>query len=1496
MERYRIFSYAWHIDDQEEDDTVIRVYGLDEQNKNVCLRIEEFRPYVYLELPTRVDWTLVAIERLKNKLAELMKDKSPTSSKFESKRKLYGAHMEDDRVTHKEFPFLKCAFKAKRYIFFLQSALRKSLHVEGLGHLNIRTHEQDADPILQLCCARNIPTAGWIDFRGYRVPEEHFDRITSCDVEFRARWQKLEPYSQDTVPRPLIMGFDIEVNSSNPARMPSASHPGDCIFQISCVVHREGDPTEKFQKYLLTLGEPEPSVLDDDTDILMFGCEADLLEGFTELVNECQPNLIAGYNILGFDIPYMIGRAELKYCIAEFSKLGFHTTRQASRKTIKWSSAAYKNQEFEYLDAEGRIFVDLMPLVKRDFKMDNYRLKTVAEYFLGKENSKDPLTVKGIFKCYRIGIKTDPDGSYNKQARKAMAICGKYCLSGTTLVSGRHGCIPIQSLQTSKETVLSWNQGTNVIELARQSDFMENGKKDCVELQFEDGRTIVCTPDHRIATPTGWVEAQDLAIGERVNVGPILPTVEADTKETILARVIGYLSADAQAYFGNQLDCDLFVEDVEALGEGSPTLRNCRNCLVVCLPIGLRKKIIQEDWIVGETLPDFTGWSQPRLREFVAGLFGGDGWTPSLDKKDNKFTPIGCTQSRGNNAVIRKYMDTLSLMLAEFDIPSRYRITDRDGLFIGDLEIPMDKVEAFTTKIGYRYCYRKTLHASVVTMFHRTKNLADLGYRKVVASAAYGECLHPPTCDTMQKGGRPAHLDSTFPRAREFVQRLGVDTSIFDVSKESLSLPVMTMALTGRKLAGMHDVFDITVDGHHSFMAEGVVVHNCVQDSLIVNMLIEKLKTWAGLTEMARVCNVPMFTLYTKGQQIKVFSQVYKFCLDQNILVERDGYQVGEGERYVGAHVFDPIPGCYDVVVPFDFASLYPTTIIAYNIDYSTWVTDPSIPDELCHVMQWEDHISCAHDPKIVRKTNLDDYIATVRVKIKKLRTKRDALTVGQYLQGLKLTKGAQKHRELMAAARKKRDADKEKLNRQIASLDNALKPYTTERADLQKSKAKFPMCAQRYYRFLKEPKGVIPTILQNLLDARRNTRAEIKKQKKRLEILEDPALSNETRGLIDILDKRQLSYKVSANSMYGIMGVQKGYLPFMPGAMCVTFMGRTNIELTAKVIQEDHGAKLIYGDTDSVYVHFPNLTTAHETWDYAEKVAEEVTKLYPSPMKLEYEEVIYWRFFILTKKRYMYTSCLRDGVVNTDVGKKGVLLARRDNCQFVRGIYEQVISRIFERESMEDILYYIFGQLDKLCGHGFPNKDFVVTKSVGNTGELKMEIVEDEHGVRKGMVGDYTVPILPLEEDAMAEKMHAKGVTTVDEYYLKCLPAQAQLAEKMKRRGQRADAGSRLEYVVTVGPGHTSKQYEKIEDFEYFSRHSDVLKLDYMSYLKLLTNPLDQVLNVAFGKEPGFTLNLIESQYKLREKVRNKMLGEMRKLWAPRLELVEMSEIEIVE
>jgi DNA polymerase elongation subunit (family B) len=559
-------------------------------------------------------------------------------------------------------------------------------------------------------------------------------------------------------------------------------------------------------------------------------------------------------------------------------------------------------------------------------------------------------------------------------------------------------------------------------------------------------------------------------------------------------------------------------------------------------------------------------------------------------------------------------------------------------------------------------------------------------------------------------------------------------------------------------------------------------------------------------------------------------------CLHDNYVVEKDAYTVGDNERYVGAHVFDPIPGVYDGVLPFDFKSLYPTLIIAYNICYSTWVTDPSIPDSMCHVMDWEDHIYCSHDPKMIRKEKLDEYITEQKNKQKKLRE----------------TRNAEKNKDKKAS-----------LMIEITKITQHMKPFIKERSDIIKGK-KIPMCEKRKYRFLKEPRGIIPTLIQNLLDARSNTRKQQGTLLKQIKESDDETFIRDAKVLWGILEQRQLAYKVSGNSMYGAFGVSKGFLPLMPAAMCVTYMGRVSIEKVADMIQKDYRGTLIYGDTDSNYVHFPHIKDDGEAWDYAIHVAKEISNTFPAPMELEFENANYKRFFIITKKRYMYRKCGRDGIVDNEIGTKGVLLARRDGCRFIRGIYEGIMHMIFDKKDSADIIYYVVQRVMSMMSGAEPYLSFSITKEVNSTDSMNITAIDDPTAKQlKGQVGSYKVTMLPKDPKQLQIQLLKKKANTEEEYYLRSLPAHVQLAEKMKSRGYPVDNGTRLEYVLIDIGNINAKQYEKIESFDYFKQFSEILRIDYTTYAKQLVNPIDQIFNVMFVNEQYFKDDIIGRLYK---------------------------------
>ena len=429
MEKKKVFIYDWFVDPKDEKTTSIRIYCLDDSNKTVCLRVSDFKPFVFIELPTDITWNAIHAQLLGNEIDKQLKDHKPIDKNLMFRQKLYGANI-DSSGNRKKFPFLFCSFAHKNDIFKLQYLVKKKVKVHGIGYVLLKIHEQDASPVLQLTSYIKIPTAGWIMFSGKCIPKD--EQITISDEEYNVKFKNITSVDLNTVGKPKIMGFDIEVNSSNPSAMPSASKPHDKVFQISCVFAREGAPESDYEIYLLTLGEAIQEKVGNNVNIYMFDTESELLEGFTDLIREENPNVICGYNILCFDIPYMIDRAKFNYCIGEFDRLGFHKYNHCREKEISWSSSAYKNQVFLFLEAEGRIYIDLLPLIKRDFKFDNYRLKTVSQILLN--DTKNDLSHLGIFKCYRIGTKKEEDGSYSSKAKEAISKCGAYCVQDSVLV------------------------------------------------------------------------------------------------------------------------------------------------------------------------------------------------------------------------------------------------------------------------------------------------------------------------------------------------------------------------------------------------------------------------------------------------------------------------------------------------------------------------------------------------------------------------------------------------------------------------------------------------------------------------------------------------------------------------------------------------------------------------------------------------------------------------------------------------------------------------------------------------------------------------------------------------------------------------------------------------------------------------------------------------------------------------------------------------------
>nr|XP_005905083.1 PREDICTED: DNA polymerase delta catalytic subunit [Bos mutus] len=109
----------------------------------------------------------------------------------------------------------------------------------------------------------------------------------------------------------------------------------------------------------------------------------------------------------------------------------------------------------------------------------------------------------------------------------------------------------------------------------------------------------------------------------------------------------------------------------------------------------------------------------------------------------------------------------------------------------------------------------------------------------------------------------------------------------------------------------------------------------CLKDAFLPLRLLERLMVLVNAMEMARVTGVPLSYLLSRGQQVKVVSQLLRQAMRQGLLmpvVKTEG-----GEDYTGATVIEPLKGYYDVpIATLDFSSLYPSIMMAHNLCYTT--------------------------------------------------------------------------------------------------------------------------------------------------------------------------------------------------------------------------------------------------------------------------------------------------------------------------------------------------------------------------------------------------------------------------------------------------------------------------------------------------------------------------------------------------------------------------------
>jgi DNA polymerase elongation subunit (family B) len=345
--------------------------------------------------------------------------------------------------------------------------------------------------------------------------------------------------------------------------------------------------------------------------------------------------------------------------------------------------------------------------------------------------------------------------------------------------------------------------------------------------------------------------------------------------------------------------------------------------------------------------------------------------------------------------------------------------------------------------------------------------------------------------------------------------------------------------------------------------------------------------------------------------------------------------------------------------------------------------------------------------------------------------------------------------------------------------------------------------------------KAIMPDVLEELLAARKATR-------KLAEATEDPFMAN-------ILDKRQLGYKVTANSLYGQCGAKTSTFYDVDIAASTTATGRKLLTYGKRIVEEVYGdakveskkfgfvntkAEYIYGDTDSVFFTF-NLATPDGTpirgkdaleitIEFAKEVGHLATRFLKQPHAWVYEKTL-MPFCLLSKKRYI-------GMLYEDKPEKpkrksmGIVLKRRDNAPIVKDIYGGVIDILMKEQNVETAIQFLRSSLQNLVDEKVPMDKLIISKSL-----------------RSG----YKNPA------QIAHKV---------------------LADRMGKRdpGNKPNVGDRIPFVYIQNPDKKALQGDKIEHPDYILANK--IKPNYAFYItNQIMKPLQQVFALVLENIPSY-------------------------------------------
>lgn len=269
--------------------------------------------------------------------------------------------------------------------------------------------------------------------------------------------------------------------------------------------------------------------------------------------------------------------------------------------------------------------------------------------------------------------------------------------------------------------------------------------------------------------------------------------------------------------------------------------------------------------------------------------------------------------------------------------------------------------------------------------------------------------------------------------------------------------------------------------------------------------------------------------------------------------------------------------------------------------------------------------------------------------------------------------------------------------------------------------------------------------------------------------------------SLKQLYNNRQLALKLTANVTYGYASASfSGRMPCSDIADAIVQTARETLERSIQMIENEAswGAKVVYGDTDSLFVYLPGRSR-EDAFKLGQEMATAVTRANPDPVTLKFEKV-YHPSLLMAKKRYVgYSYEHMDSLAKFDA--KGIETVRRDGVPAQQHIMEQSLRKLFETNNISSIKSFVVDEFSKILNNDLSIQDFCFARAVrvGTYRNLPPGAIVSEKKMKEDARAEpqykERVPYVIIEEQGSILRERARspeefirlGLTLDAEYYI---------------------------------------------------------------------------------------------------------------------------------